>query len=76
MRPKFDHPLFAESFLLWSPTLPHTPKNNNSVEQLSTCKKPFSNKSACAHNGGELLLGEQSYSGFSRRYKESKKIHV
>lgn len=38
MRPKCDHSLFAESFLLCSPTLPHTPKNINSVEQLSTCK--------------------------------------
>lgn len=38
MRPKCDHSLSAESPLLCSPTLPHTPKNINSVEQLSTCK--------------------------------------
>lgn len=37
MRPKCDHSWFAVTPPVL-PTLPHTPKNINSVEQLSTCK--------------------------------------
>lgn len=75
MRSKCDHSLFAASPSC-APQRYHIPQKHQLCRTTKYLQKPFSNKSACAHNGEELLLGNNPTSGFQRDYKQSKKIHV